>query len=166
MKNYLCLPIVLFTVCFIALGCADKPAMAQVSEHGEFASMESALATTIYLPDGEGGVIAEQKRLPWEANMGNYALSFLFPQGQVGYDCRLDGRRMEVALNHFPAFDSIELEQAAVASVVNTLLSLPGVEEVALTFDGETRETLEKGTPVKETFTALVTAAPSPGPGQ
>ncbi len=167
MKPSVCVIIAILLSFFTLSGCGVKPAMAEAVEHSEFASMESALATTLYLPDGAGGLITEEKRLPWEMNMGNYALSFLFPDGQVSYSCRSEGHRMEVDLMRFPSFDTAEVEQAAVASVINTLLALPGVEEIALTFDGETLAALKNGTPVNQVFTELVeTASSSPSPAQ
>ena len=139
-------------------GCTTKPVML-IREHGDDASMQSALATVIYHPNADGSLTAEQKRLPWESNMGNYALSFVLDDTRVGYECRTDGGLISVDIARFPVFDDAASEQAAVSSIVNTLSALPGVEQVTLTFDGEHVTALKNGTPVGGTF-----AAPTPTP--
>ena len=148
------------------LGCAAQSAMT-VAEHSSSASMQSALATVVYHPQADGSITAEPKTLPWESDMGSYALSFVLDDDGVSYRCRTEGATIHADIQRFPVFDDAAIEQAAVISVVNTLAALPGVEQVALTFDGERLAALKHGTPVNELFSAqaLTTAfAPTPSP--
>lgn len=161
-RNFCFLFALLFV--FALTGCAAKPAMSTFEEHSDTASMESALATIIYYPDGSGGITAEEKRLPWEVNMGNYALSFVL-EAPTRWNCRTTGANMAVELENFPVFEDAASEQAMIVSMVNTLSTLPGVETVSFTFDGERLAALKNGTPVNEAFAPLpLTNAFEPAP--
>ncbi len=166
MQKSFCVPLAAMLLGAFLLGCAARPAMI-VSEHSADASMKSALSTIVYHPGEDGSVTAEEKLLPWEVNMGNYALSFVFADGKTGFQCRADGNQMLADIQNFPVFGDAAGEQAAIVSIVNTLTALPGVERVALTFDGEKLAALKNGTPVNEAFGTLPLEnafAPTPEP--
>lgn len=141
-------------VCAFLLGCATAPNPV-VNEHAASAAMSTALLTTLYRPDGTGGVTVEQKQLPWEANMGNYALSFVLDDPKVSYHCHVQEAQANVDIRHFPVFESPQTERAAIVGIVNTLVALPGIARVSLTFDGERLVALKNGTPVGEPFEAM-----------
>lgn len=148
------------SLCAILSGCPATEGGA-ASEHDAGAAMATALVTTIYRPDGAGGITSEEKRLPWERDMGNYVLSFVLEETDAAYDCRVQDGLAHVDIAHFPVFDDAQNERAAIASIVKTLTALPGVELVLLTFDGETLVALKNGTPVGEPLSASALDAPA-----
>lgn len=144
----------LFVLMLLLFGCSgDRPAAV---EHTETASMASALTLKVYLPDGTGGLTVTEKLLPWETNMELYALSFLPDEFTGNCDLHLSDGTATLNLVSFPLFDSEETECAAIASLVNTMLSLPSIDAIELRFDGQCIDLLENGMFVSEPFTELI----------
>ncbi|MEG1523690.1 MAG: GerMN domain-containing protein [Clostridia bacterium] len=146
-------------VCLLIFtGCSTKQST-ELKEHEATAAMAYALAATLYMPDDNGSLRVETKLLPWEANMPLYVLSFLPIGSDVTYDFQIDHGIMLLDIAHFPVFDDAKSEQCAVASIVNTLLSLPDIDCVELRFDGEQLVSLKNGTVVGEPFETLIAIA-------
>ena len=132
-------------------GCARETRQ-YTAEHSAQAAMASCLATTVYYPDIQQGLIAEDKLLPWQTHMEEYVLSYVLSQEGVAYDCVSEQGLALLNITGFPVFDNADEERNAVMAVVNTLLELPHVDRVALRFDGQKLIELKNGTAVNEIF--------------
>ena len=152
---------VLFILLFgLLAGCAPEETAA-FAEHAQNAGMAHALDVTVYEPREDGTILTKSKRLPWQADMEEYVLSFVLPAPDVRYACRCENGLAYVDIAGFPTYADARAEGAALAAVVNTLLALKHIERVELTFDGETIPTLPHGTRVNSAFSCQIGATES-----
>lgn len=153
MKRILCL----LALLALLSGCHRKEPLP--TEHAAGAAMAHVPEFTLYLPDGAGGLTAQVKRLPMEVQMADAVLA-LFPETVLSSACcTVAGADATADLTGFVRQPSPALERAALASVVNTLLALPEIERVSLTFDGERVLVLPQGTEAGEVFTRPIETA-------
>ena len=147
-------------LCLALTGCA--PGGAETLEHAAPA-MTYCLTAALYYPDMDGGVTRVERTFPWEYEMEAGVLDALkaapedgllpaLPEG-AAYTARVTEAEATVDLCGLPPFSDAETEKKTVQCVVNTLLSLPYVDSVRLTFEGERVSALKNGTPVYEPFT-------------
>ncbi len=143
----------------LLFGCV--PGEANVLEHAEPA-MAYCLAAALYYPDTEGGVTRVERTFPWEFEMEAGVLNALkvapeddllaaLPDSAV-YSVQVSDGCAAVDLSGMPPFSDVETERRCVQCVVNTMLSLPHVQSVQLTFDGTRVAALKNGTEVYEPF--------------
>ena len=91
------------------------------------------------------------------------AVLALFPQAVfASAKCRVADGAAAVDITGFAAQDNAVKERAALSSVVNTLLELPDIHAVSVTFDGERQKALPHGTAVWEAFQEPLDVLPAP----
>lgn len=154
--------VILMLLCGMLLGgCAGKDSP-EPTEHTDTAAMACAYSAELYVPNDSGELEKQTKMLPWEENMPEYVLSFVTQALNTSCTCKVEQGTATVDLSAFPVFETALHEQCAIAAIVNTLLAMPGIQQVALRFDGEKLVSLKQGMRVDEVFQNPITLEMNP----
>ena len=159
----------LLTIAFFA-GCASQPAKNnQSTDNTEDTALRK---TTLYYVTQSGYIVPVMRKIPWIDGIGNAALDYLRDTDK--------NRQMLSALGLVPVLNedaevsltvengvatvslgklgvkNTQQEKSVISCVVNTLLEIPGVEQVRVYANGKKADTLLYGTVVSEPFQKIM----------
>ncbi len=145
-----------FVIAFTMLCACAAPAEDAFIEHGPDAGVHGYCETTVFCAGPDGSLSEIKKQLPWQTGMEDYALSFVLSDPDTQFITKRIDERVTVNITNFPLYSAPTMEAAAIAGIVNTMLSFPNTEAVTLIFQGNTVETLPQGTQVNTVFTSCI----------
>lgn len=143
------------------------------AEHVEDTASAGMRRTTLYFQTDEGVMVPVMKLMPWEEGIGRAALNQLVntdenrlnasamglrnvvPQGVTFVLSISDDAIATVDIQNLPKLENVEMEQALVCAVVNTLTEFPTIDQVQLKFDGKQLKKLPHGTDVRSAMRTI-----------